>query len=48
MNCPHEGTDGNDIELVVDGPSITYVDGGTGDDIIEGTDQADILVGGWR
>ena len=42
-----EGTDGNDIiELVVDGPSITYVDGGTGDDIIEGTDQADILVGG--
>ncbi|MEZ5902035.1 MAG: Ig-like domain-containing protein [Alphaproteobacteria bacterium] len=42
-----EGTDGNDIiEVVVDGPSITYVDGGEGNDIIEGSDQADILVGG--
>ena len=41
-----EGTDGNDIiEVIVDGPSITYVDAGAGDDIVEGTEQADILYG---
>lgn len=42
-----EGTDGNDIiEVIVDGPSVTYVDGGEGDDVIEGSEQSDILVGG--
>jgi Ca2+-binding RTX toxin-like protein len=42
-----EGTDGDDIiEVIVDGPSITYVDGGEGNDTIEGSDQADVLVGG--
>ena len=42
-----EGTDGNDIiEVIVDGPSVTYVDGGAGNDTIEGSDQADVLVGG--
>lgn len=42
-----EGTDGNDIiEVIVDGPSISYVAAGDGDDIIEGSDQADIIYGG--
>tara|TARA_R110000796_G_scaffold96719_1_gene203225 strand:- start:682567 stop:690534 length:7968 start_codon:yes stop_codon:yes gene_type:complete len=42
-----EGTDGNDtIEIIVDGPSITYVDAGAGNDIIEGSDERDIIVGG--
>lgn len=41
------GTDGNDIiNLVVDGPSITYVDAMGGDDIINGSDQRDIILGG--
>lgn len=41
------GTDGNDIiDLVVDGPSITYVDAMAGDDIINGSDQRDIILGG--
>jgi len=42
-----EGTDGDDIiNVVVDGPSITYVDAGSGDDIIEGSDERDIIFGG--
>ena len=42
-----EGTDGDDIiEVIVDGPSITYVDAGAGNDTIEGSDQSDIIVGG--
>lgn len=42
-----EGTDGNDIiEVIVDGPSISYVNGGAGDDVIEGSDQVDVIVGG--
>ncbi|NQZ14677.1 MAG: hypothetical protein HRT94_07635, partial [Alphaproteobacteria bacterium] len=42
-----EGTDGNDIiEVIVDGPSISYVNAGAGDDVIEGSEQDDILVGG--
>ena len=42
-----EGTDGNDIiEVIVDGPSITYVAAGEGDDLVVGSDDADILVGG--
>lgn len=42
-----EGTDGNDIiEVIVDGPSITYVNAADGDDTIEGGDGSDILVGG--
>ncbi len=42
-----EGTDGNDIiEVIVDGPSITYIDAGNGDDTVVGTDQADVIVGG--
>lgn len=42
-----EGTDGNDIiEVIVDGPSITYVDAGAGDDIVEGSDERDIILGG--
>lgn len=41
------GTDGNDIiDLVVDGPSITYVDAMAGDDIINGSDERDIILGG--
>lgn len=41
------GTDGNDIiNLVVDGPSITYVDAMAGDDVINGSDQSDIILGG--
>ena len=41
------GTDGNDIiEVIVDGPSIGYVNGGAGNDIIEGSPERDILVGG--
>lgn len=42
-----EGTDGNDIiEVIVDGPSITYVDAGAGDDTVVGSEQADVIVGG--
>ena len=42
-----EGTDGNDIiEIIVDGPSITYVDAGAGDDVVQGSEEADIIVGG--
>ncbi len=42
-----EGTDGNDIiEVIVDGPSISYIDGGAGDDTITGSEQADVIVGG--
>lgn len=42
-----EGTDGNDIiEVHVDGPSITYVDAGAGDDIVEGSPERDIILGG--
>ncbi len=42
-----EGTDGNDIiEVMVDGPSITYVDAGAGDDTIEGSEERDIILGG--
>ncbi len=42
-----EGTDGNDIiEVIVDGPSISYVDAGAGNDLVEGTEQADVLYGG--
>jgi len=42
-----EGTDGNDIiEVIVDGPSISYVDAGAGDDNVTGSEQADVIVGG--
>ena len=42
-----KGTDGEDIiNVTVDGPSISYVDAGAGDDYIEGSDQNDILLGG--
>lgn len=42
-----EGTDGNDIiEVIVDGPSITYIDAAAGDDIIEGSTEDDIIYGG--
>ncbi|MEZ5814228.1 MAG: LamG-like jellyroll fold domain-containing protein [Alphaproteobacteria bacterium] len=42
-----EGTNGNDIiEVIVDGPSITYVEAGEGDDLVQGSDEDDILVGG--
>lgn len=42
-----EGTDGNDIiEVIVDGPSISYVDGGAGDDLLEGSEDVDVLYGG--
>ena len=42
-----EGTDGDDIiEVIVDGSTITYVDAGAGDDIVQGSDEADIIVGG--
>lgn len=42
-----EGTDGNDhIEIVVDGPSITYTDAGPGDDTFVGSNGADVFVGG--
>ncbi|MCB9983348.1 MAG: cadherin-like domain-containing protein [Rhodospirillales bacterium] len=41
------GTDGNDvIEVVVDGPSIAYVDAGPGDDTFVGHDGRDIFIGG--
>jgi Ca2+-binding RTX toxin-like protein len=41
------GTDGNDvIHVNIDGPSITHVDAGAGDDTIEGSEASDILVGG--
>jgi len=42
-----EGTDGNDIiQVNVDGPSISYVNAGEGNDVVTGSDQADVLVGG--
>jgi Ca2+-binding RTX toxin-like protein len=42
-----KGTDGNDIiQVHVDGPSITYIDAGAGNDTVTGTEQADIIVGG--
>lgn len=42
-----EGTDGNDIiEVIVDGPSISYVDAGAGNDSVTGSEQADVIVGG--
>lgn len=41
------GTDGDDIiQVVVNGPSVTYVDAGSGNDIINGSEQADIILGG--
>ena len=41
-----EGTDGDDIiEVIVDGPSITYVDAGAGNDIVQGSEQADVIYG---
>lgn len=41
------GTDGNDIiEVIVDGPSIGYVDAGAGNDVIVGSPERDIIVGG--
>ena len=42
-----EGTDGADtIQILVDGPSITYTDAGPGDDTFIGHDGRDIFVGG--
>ena len=44
-----EGTEGNDtIQVIVDGdePSISYVNGGGGDDVIDGNEDANILDGG--
>lgn len=42
-----EGTDGNDIiQVNIDGPSITHVDAGAGDDTIEGSPERDIILGG--
>ncbi|MGH1397666.1 MAG: Ig-like domain-containing protein [Alphaproteobacteria bacterium] len=42
-----EGSDGIDnIQVLVDGPSITYTDAGPGDDVFIGHDGSDIFVGG--
>jgi len=42
-----EGTDGNDIiNVTVDGAAISYVDAGSGNDIINGSDERDVIFGG--
>lgn len=42
-----EGTDGNDIiNVKIDGPSISYVDAGSGNDVINGSEDRDIIFGG--
>jgi len=42
-----EGSDDDDIiQVIVDGPSITYVDAGSGDDVINGSDDRDVIFGG--
>ncbi|PCK00089.1 MAG: hypothetical protein COA45_04205 [Zetaproteobacteria bacterium] len=42
-----EGTDGNDIiNVTIDGASIVYVDAGSGDDIINGSNERDVIFGG--
>jgi Ca2+-binding RTX toxin-like protein len=41
------GTDGNDIiDVIVNGPAITHINAMAGDDIINGSDQRDIILGG--